>query len=93
MIRWLPTRPVFKSTGADQVAIWIHDTQRDYGRINDALHRLRQIVPEAVHLLGGDGWRLTCAEWAGESGDLFDAGYETCTRYVEFTVISSRVGA
>lgn len=88
IIRWDPTTVAFKQRGTDRVAIWVHDRQRDYGRIADCLVRMRELLPAQVHLVGADGYTLTTAEWLGEGPDLFDGGYGTVTRYVDFTVVS-----
>lgn len=88
IIKWEPSELAFKSVGYDRVSIWVHDTNRDYGRINEVLRRLKELLPDTVHREGEDGWTLTTAEWRSEGPDLFDSGYNTVTRYTEFTVIS-----
>lgn len=88
IIRWDPTTMAFKSVGSGRVQIWAHDRSRDYGRITDALKRLKDLLPATVHRAGADGWTLTTAEWLGEGPDLFDGGYNTVTRYADFTVVS-----
>lgn len=88
IIRWDPTDLAFKTRGRDRVQIWVHDVQRDYGRIGECLARLRELIPEQVHRAGEDGWVITTAEWLGEGPDLFDGGYNTVTRYADFTVVS-----
>lgn len=88
IVRWEPTSASFKNVGSDTVSIWAHDTERDYARITQVLERIREVLPEAVHHPGGDGWTLTVAEWLGEGPDLFDGGYGTVTRFAEFKVIS-----
>lgn len=88
VIRWDPTTAAFGTTGSSRVAIWVHDTQRDYGRITDCLLRIRDLLTDTVHRTGADGYTLTTAEWLGEGPDLFDGGYNTCTRYADFTVVS-----
>lgn len=88
VIAWEPTTRVFGTTGTDRFSIWVHDRQRDYGRITDALERLKNLVPDQVHLRGTDGWVLSTATWLGESRDLYDGGYETLTRYADFQGVS-----
>jgi hypothetical protein len=88
IVRWDPSTVAFKTTGPDRAQIWVHDVDRSYDRINAALHRIRELLTDTVHRAGADGWTLTTAEWLGEGPDLFDAGYSTCTRYADFTVIS-----
>ena len=88
IIKWEPTTVVFKTTGTDRISVWVHDKDRDYTRIGQALERLKTILTDAVHVSGEDGWVLTTAEWRGESPDLYDGGYETVTRFAEFDVVS-----
>lgn len=88
VVRWDPTTPAFKTTGADRVQIWVHDVQRDYGRIGACLQRLKELLPATVHFPGTDGYTISTVEWEGEGPDLFDGGYSTCTRYADFTVVS-----
>lgn len=88
VIRWEPSTMAFKNVGSDRVSIWAHDRSRDYGRIDEVLQHLKELLPATIHLPGEDGQTLTTSEWLGEGPDLFDAGYQTVVRFVEFTVIS-----
>jgi len=88
VVRWESTTAAFKTTGSDRVSIWAHDKNRDYGRINEALRRIKNLLTEAVHVEGADGWTMTLAEWNGEGPDLLDGGFDTVTRYSDFTVVS-----
>lgn len=88
IIRWDPTAAAFGVHGTDRFTVWAHDKQKDYGRIAACLNRLRVLVPAQEHLRGDDGWILTTAKWLGESPDLYDGGYETCTRYADFQGVS-----
>ena len=88
IISWGTTVKVFGSTGTDRASIWFHDTSRDYTRINDALKRLRELAPTVVHRAGEDGVVLSVLEWDGESGDLFDSGYNTVARYGDVVAVS-----
>lgn len=90
VIRWEYQEAVFGNRGPVRVTIWIHDRNRDYGRISEALSRARDLLLDAVHVEGADGWTLTTATSNGEGPDLYDQGYETCTRYAEFVVVSRR---
>lgn len=88
VIRWDPTNAVFGVHGTDRFTVWVHDKQKDYGRITDCLNRLRDLIPAQTHLVGADGWVLTTAKWLGEGPDLYDGGYETLTRYADFQSVS-----
>lgn len=88
VVRWDLTSAAFKNRGTDRFSIWAHDVRRDYGRINDVLRRLKDLIPAQIHLSGTDGYTLTTAKWLGEGPDLFDDGYNTCTRYADFQAVS-----
>lgn len=85
---WADTTRAYARIGAEGLAVWVHDKNRDYGRIDRVLDRVADVLTEAEHLVGDDGQTLTLVEWAGEGPDLYDDGYNTCTRYAEFTVVS-----
>jgi hypothetical protein len=88
VVSWGPATSAFGQTGTDRVSIWLYDKQRDYGRINAGLARLKDLILGTTQRLGADGSTLSVAEWNGESQDLFDTGYEAVTRYADFTVAS-----
>jgi hypothetical protein len=88
VIVWGVSTKSYGTTGSDRVAVWFHDKQKDYGRINRALERLKQLLGATVGFAGADGIVLSAAEWNGEGPDLRDDGYGTLTRYAEFTTIS-----
>jgi hypothetical protein len=79
----------FGATGAYGLSVWVHvpkDVERDYGRIDHALRRIRDLLLGAIEVSGEDGWILTSAAWEGESGDLEDDGYATLTRHADFRI-------
>lgn len=88
ILQWGTTTPAFNRVGSDRLTVWLHDRQRDYGRINKGLTRVADLLTGTIHRAGGDGITLSTAEWLGESQDLFDGGYNTITRYAEFAVVS-----
>ena len=88
IVRWDPTTRAFGSKGQDRVQIWAHDKSHDYGRVSACLARLRDLLPAAVQLPGADGWTFVTAEWRGEGPDLYDDGYQTVTRFADFTLVS-----
>ena len=88
IIRWDPTTSSFGTVGRDRVQIWAHDRVKDYGRINDILARLRDLLTSVVHRPGADDWTLSTAEWRGEGPDVYDDGYTTQARYADFTLVS-----
>lgn len=88
IIRWDASVGAFKSVGSDRCSIWVHDVNRDYTRIDEALRRIKELLVGTIHRPGGDGWTMTLATWNGEGPDLFDGGFHTVTRYSDFTVLS-----
>lgn len=88
VIRWEGNAKAFKNVGQQTVSIWVHDNLGDYARINSAIDALREQLPEYVHISGTDGHTITCIEWQGDSGELYDDGYQTVTRNSSFRVVS-----
>lgn len=84
IVKWLDTNQVFGDTGPKSFQIWAHDKDRDYTQIGLALKRVKDLLSAVTHVVGEDGWTLTQADWRGEGPDLYDGGYETCTRYADF---------
>lgn len=88
VVSWGVSTPAYGTTGREQVFVYFHDRNRDYGRINRGLTRLKELLDASVGVEGADGIVLSVAEWNGESPDLRDDGYDTLTRYAEFTTVS-----
>lgn len=93
VIKWEDTDRVYGNRRTCYVAVWVHDRNRDYSRIGDVLQRVEDLLTSTVHLVGEDGWTLTQADWLGQGPDLYDGGYETCTRYSNFTIVSRKTDA
>jgi hypothetical protein len=77
----------FGTTGATVVTYWVHRSRRagvDYGPIDLALMRLREILVDVQHFAGGDGWVLSGASWVDQSPDLDDEAFNTITKFVTF---------
>lgn len=86
--KWGRSEVAFKNVGPVNLEIWVHDRQHDYGRINDILNYLRELIPAQIHLPGDDNYMLNQARWLAESEDLYDGGYETRTRFAEFEAVT-----
>ncbi len=86
-VHWDERSIAFKQHGPETLVIWVHDRQRDFGRIDAAIERMILILEDAIHLSGADG-TLTSARWTGTSRDLFDDGYNTVTKNVSFAALS-----
>lgn len=70
--------------GAVFLDVWAHDDTGDYGRIDAILDRCRAILLPLTHLAGADGYTLTAVNYLGKSGDLYDDGFQTATRYATY---------
>lgn len=88
IIRWENQDEAFKRNGTAPVLVWIHDKQPNYDRIDEVERRVVALLRDAVHIHGSDGWTLTQAKVDETSGDLYDDGFTTCTRFVSATVSS-----
>ena len=86
-VHWDEQDRAFKQHGAETLVVWVHDRERDYGRIDAVIERMIMILEDAIHLSGVDG-TLTSARWNGTSRDLFDDGYNTVTKNVSFAAVS-----
>lgn len=76
-----------RGIGPSLATIWFHvpkEKEQDYGKIDLAMLRAKELMESVEHRDGDDGWRLTAPSWAGDSGDLFDDGYNTLTRYSSY---------
>lgn len=69
------------------VSIWFHvpqEMERDYGKIDLAILRMKEIMEGAEQIEGADGWVLAAATWVADSPDYPDDGYNSLTRYTQF---------
>jgi hypothetical protein len=85
------TAKAFGITGQDTVSYWVHvprERVRDYGLIDIAIARLKELMEEVVHLAGEDGWSLTAASWVDASRDFTDEAFNTIVKTVTFQVAS-----
>lgn len=90
VLRWEEATASFGQRGRTRLTVWFHDTDRDYGGIQQAMQVVRDVLEGAVHVLGADGVTLTTAKWDEDSSDLFDDGYGTVTKWSGFTVVARR---
>lgn len=89
VIRWeQPDARAFGQKAADRASIWFHDKDPDYGQIDLGIERLKEILLDAIHVEGGDGWVLSQAHWNSDGPDLSDPGFGTVVRWANITVIS-----
>lgn len=89
VVRWeVPGDRVWGTKAADRASVHFHDKDRDYGQIDLGIERLKDLLQDALHVAGEDGWVLTQAHWNSDSPDGFDDGYGTVVRSSNITVIS-----
>jgi len=85
---WSTGAAAFSDRGTDSLFIWAHDKDRDYTAIDAALSRIKDLLLNAVHVVGADGRTLTQATLVGWSDDIYDDGYATCTKNIELRIAS-----
>lgn len=89
IIRWGQDGiPAYKGKATNTVTIWFHSKDQDYGPIDKAIELVKEMLADVVHLDGDDGWTMVLTEWAGDSADLIDDGFNTITRNSGYTVVS-----
>lgn len=76
--------------GKQNLQVWAHDHGGDYGRIVSVLDRVFDILTNASHIVGSDGYIMTQADWRGESEDLKDDGLKTITRNSAWEIVSRK---
>ena len=70
------------------LTVWAHEAREsstDYGKLNEILDRVEEILLNNIHVSGADGV-LTTVTYNGRSGELNDEGYKTITRNAAFSV-------
>lgn len=72
------TRSVVGSS-QPRAEIWVHDERGSYIRIDSVLQLVRTALESAVPMENATH-RIVDVEWAGDSPDLVDEGYNTNTR-------------
>lgn len=86
IVRWedMPLQP--GGLSKFMATVWFHiprELERDYGKIDLAVLRVKELSKTVEQLAGADGWVLTAMTWQGASPDLPDDGYNSLTRYVQ----------
>lgn len=91
ILRWEDvTAPWRGQRGVQRLTIHAHDATRTYDRINKILDRTKEILEPLTHVSGVDGYVLTQMDWRGESGELYDDGFKTNTRYALWDVVARK---
>lgn len=88
--------PLFSTFPINQriLQVWVHVSlnEGDYGRVDEALRRLRDVLTsvEGVNVGGSDAW-LSAIVWEGESDDLRDDEQGTLMRNAQFRLTGSAI--
>lgn len=92
VLRWGDlTRAFARLAGPRDLTVWAHwpaEQSTDFGRIDKILDRCKNVLCDLEEVVGGDGYTLTMIDYAGESRDMKDLGFETIMRNMTFRVLS-----
>jgi hypothetical protein len=78
------------------LSVWMHKDMSkgvDFVPITRALLRIRDLMTSTFHRNGGDGEKMTMAEFTGIGADQVDESYGTITQYAAFRVLGGISGA
>lgn len=94
VIRALPSTEALAGAGSKVARlpywIWIHDEQGSFENVIGAgLDRLRAVLPRDLPVVRPEGTLIEC-RWEGDSGDQFDDGFKTATRYGSYRITARR---
>lgn len=96
VVRWLDATRVFGTVGLSLMEVWVYqpiELGRDYGVIDLALLRAKELLVEAEQVPGGDGWTLSGATWESQSADLTDTTLNALTKFSRFRVAGRAIAA
>jgi hypothetical protein len=89
VIRWLDRTRAFGLVAAFPMEVWVYQPSemgRDYGYVDAALERVKELLVVAEQVAGADGWTLSGATWESDSADLTDEGFSALTKFSRFRV-------
>jgi hypothetical protein len=93
VVRALPANPALPGTNVEQIPylLWVHDQQGSFEDvIGTVLFRLKQILPTQTPQKLQTGEVVMECVWQGDSGDQFDDGFGTATRYGQYQITARR---
>lgn len=76
------TTPVY--SGQTRCTVWVHDDRGSYVQIEEILERVKAVMTALTAEDSTD--RIVHVSWDGDSPDLVDPGYDTNTKYAQFTI-------
>ena len=60
----------------------------DFSHVDQILERAKDVLCNLEDIAGADGYTVTSVNYAGESGDLKDEGFQTIARNMTFRVLT-----
>jgi len=94
VVNWIDEPKAFGLVGPCLAEIWLYqpkEMSRDYGVLDSALVRVRELMCTATHVPGADGWTLSEASWQGDSADLFDDSFQALTKFSRYRIAARNV--
>lgn len=89
VIRFLDRTKTFGTHSWMPMEVWVYQPRemgKDYGVLDAAMARVRELIVEAEQFPGADGWTLSGATWDMESADLTDDGFNALVKFSRFRV-------
>lgn len=89
VVRWLDMTRTFGIIGARPMEVWVYQPTgmgRDYGYLDAAIQRVKELLTDAEQVPGADGWTLSGATWESDSADLTDEGFGALVKFSRFRV-------
>lgn len=77
-------------TGPETLTVWVHQPREhgsDYTVVRQILRRVQQVLEGLEHVAGADNLSVTSIDYQGDSGNLFDPGFQTITRNSTYRVL------
>lgn len=96
VVRWLDRVRAFGVVGAHPMEVWVYqplEMGRDYGVLDMALVRIKELLTQAEQLSGADAWTLCGATWESDSADLTDEGLNALVKFSRFRVVGRPIAA
>jgi hypothetical protein len=89
VVKFMERTARFALVGAWAMEVWLYQPYefgKDYGVLDVAAVRIRELMTTAEQLAGADGWTLNGAEWESDSPDLSDDAFQALMKFSRFRV-------
>lgn len=76
--------------GPETLTVWVHQPREhgtDYTKVRQILRRVQQVLEGLEHVAGGDDLSVTSVKFQGDSGNIYDPGFQTITRNSTYSVL------